>query len=88
MKLKPIYNRLVIKRDQMYKSESGLVIVENTNDRNELKPEGTVIEVGHDVHDVQKGDRVIFRKMSGTEVKVDGEDLLVMTEDDVVAVVS
>jgi chaperonin GroES len=86
MNIKPIYNRLVIKRDQTYKSDSGLVIVENTKDRNDLKPEGTVLAIGHDVHDVKEGDRVIFRKMSGTEVKVDGDDLLVMTEDDVVAV--
>ena len=88
MNIKPIYNRLVIKRDQTYKSDSGLVIVENTKDRNDLKPEGTVLAIGHDVHDVKEGDRVIFRKMSGTEVKVDGDDLLVMTEDDVVAVVT
>jgi chaperonin GroES len=88
MNIKPIYNRLVIKRDQTYKSDSGLVIVENTKDRNDLKPEGTVLAIGHDVHDVKEGDRVIFRKMSGTEVKVDGDDLLVMTEDDVVAVMT
>ena len=88
MNIKPIYNRLVIKRDQTYKSDSGLVIVENTKDRNDLKPEGTVLAIGHDVHDVKEGDRVIFRKMSGTEVKVDGDDLLMMTEDEVVAVVT
>ena len=88
MNIKPIYNRLVIKRDQTYKSDSGLVIVENTKDRNDLKPEGTVLAIGHDVHDVKEGDRVIFRKMSGAEVKVDGDDLLVMTEDDVVAVMT
>lgn len=88
MNIKPIYNRLVIKRDPTYTSDSGLVIVENTKDRNELKPEGTVIAIGHDVHDVQIGQRVVFRKMSGTEVKVDGDDLLVMTEDDVIAILS
>jgi len=90
MNLKPIYNRLVIKRDMPIKqTASGLLIIEkDTNDRNELKPEGLVLEVGHDVHDVVKGNRVIFRKMAGTEVKVDGEDLLVMTEDDVVAVIT
>lgn len=88
MNLKPIYNRLVIRRDATYKSDSGLVIVENMKDRNELKPEGEVLAIGHDVHDVAVGNRVIFRKMSGTEVKVDGKDLLVMTEDDVVAVIT
>jgi chaperonin GroES len=88
MNIRPIYNRLVVKREPTITSSVGLVIVESqTKDRNELKPEGTVLEVGHDVHDVRKGDRVIFRRMSGTEVKVEGDDLLVMTEDDVVAVI-
>lgn len=88
MQLKPIYNRLVVKRDPTYKLDSGLIVVENTKDRNELKPEGTVLAIGHDVHDVVVGDRVVFRKMSGTEVKVEGDDLLVMTEDDVIAVLT
>lgn len=88
MKLKPIYNRLVVKRDPTYKLDSGLIVVENTKERSDLKPEGTVLAIGHDVHDVKAGDRVVFRKMSGTDVKVDGDDLLVMTEDDVIAVLS
>jgi chaperonin GroES len=90
MKIKPIYNRLVVKRDAPIKqTASGLLIVEaETNDRNQLKPEGLVMEVGHDVRDVVKGYHILFRKMSGTEVKLDGEDLLVMTEDDVIAVLA
>jgi chaperonin GroES len=88
MNLKPIYNRLVIRRDASYQSASGLVVIEHSKDRQALKPEGTVLATGHDVQDVQPGDRVVFRTMSGTEVKVDGEDLLVMTEDDVVAVIT
>jgi chaperonin GroES len=90
MNLKPIYNRLVVKRDdRLTKTESGILLaLKETNDRNELKSEGTVLAIGHDVHDVAVGNRVIFRKMSGTEVKVDGQDLLVMTEDDVIAVMS
>lgn len=87
MNIRPIYNRLVVKRDATLTSAAGLVIIQDIKDRNELKPEGLVLAVGHDVQDVKEGDRVIFRKMSGTEVKVDGDDLLVMTEDDVVAVV-
>jgi chaperonin GroES len=90
MNLKPIYNRLVVKRDdRLTKTESGILLaLKETNDRNELKPEGTVLAIGHDVHDVAVGNRVIFRKMSGTEVKVDGQDLLVMTEDDVIAIIA
>ena len=86
--IKPIYNRLVVKRDPALTSSVIQIIEDKTKDRNELKPEGEVLAIGHDVHDVAVGNRVIFRKMSGTEVKVDGEDLLVMTEDDVIAVVS
>ena len=90
MNLKPIYNRLVVRRDTAAKTtESGLLIIEKeTKDRNELKPEGVVLAIGHDVHDVAVGNRIVFRKMSGTEVKANGEDLLVMTEDDVIAVLS
>jgi chaperonin GroES len=90
MNLKPIYNRLVVKRDdRLTKTESGILLaLKETNDRNELTPEGTVLAIGHDVHDVAVGNRVIFRKMSGTEVKVDGQDLLVMTEDDVIAIIA
>lgn len=90
MRLKPIYNRLVIKRDEPIKQTEGgiFVVTKETRDRNELKPEGVVLEVGHDVQDVQKGDRVVFRRMSGTEVQCDGQDLLVMTEDDVMAILT
>lgn len=90
MKLMPIYNRLIVKRDdRLKKTDSGIFIVQKeTSDRNELKPEGVVMAVGHDVHDVKEGDRVVFRKMSGTEVNCDGDDLLVMTEDDVIAVLT
>lgn len=88
MKLKPIYNRLVVKRDATLTSSTLFIVEDKTKDRNELKPEGTVLAIGHDVHDVAVGDRVVFRKMSGTDVKVDGDDLLVMTEDDVIAIIS
>lgn len=88
MNIKPIYNRLVVRRDAAITSSVIQIIESQTKDRNELKPEGEVLAIGHDVHDVAVGNRVIFRKMSGTEVKVDGDDLLVMTEDDVVAVLT
>lgn len=89
MQLKPIYNRLVVKRDDPMTVSAGgiLIAAKETKDGNELKPEGLVLVVGHDVQDVKEGDRIVFRKMSGTDVKVDGADLLVMTEDDVIAVI-
>jgi chaperonin GroES len=89
MYIKPLYNRLVVRRkERPSQSQAGIFIVQNdTDDRTSLIPEGEVIAVGHDVHDVSVGNWVVFRKMSGTDVKVDGDDLLVMTEDDVIAVI-
>jgi chaperonin GroES len=85
MKLKPIYNRLVIKRTPAETISGGGIVL--ALDEPEKKPEGVVMAVGHDVS-VNVGDTVLFRKVAGTEVKVGGEDLLVMTEDDVIAVIT
>lgn len=86
MNIRPIYNRLVIRRANPELVSSGGIVL--ALDEPEKKPEGTVLAVGHDVADVRPGDTVLFRKQSGTEVKVDGESVLVMTEDDVIAVLT
>lgn len=85
MKLRPLYNRLVVSRTVPEVVSTGGIVL--ALEKPEKKPEGTVIAIGHDVS-VPVGSRVIFRKVAGTEVKVDGEDLLVMTEDDVIAVIA
>lgn len=85
MKLRPLYNRIVVQRDTPEIVSSGGIVL--ALDEPVKKPEGTVLAAGHDVS-VAVGSRVLFRKVAGTEVKVDGEDLLVMTEDDVIAVIA
>ena len=94
MNLRPLHDRVVIRRvDQEQKSAGGIIIPDTAQE----KPmEGDVIAVGPgargedgEVHplDVKAGDRVLFGKWSGTEVKLDGEDLMIMKEADIMGVV-
>ena len=92
-KFRPLHDRVVVKRiDAEEKSAGGIIIPDTVKE----KPmEGEVIAVGTGtrdeqgkVHalDVKAGDRVLFGKWSGTEVKVDGEDLMIMKESDIMGV--
>lgn len=94
MKIRPLHDRVIIKRlEEERKSPGGIVIPDTATE----KPiRGKVIAVGSgritekgEVRplDVKKGDTVLFGKYSGTEVKVDGEELVVMREDDIMAVI-
>lgn len=94
MKIRPLHDRVIIKRlEEERKSPGGIVIPDTATE----KPiRGKVIAVGSgritdkgEVRplDLKKGDTVLFGKYSGTEVKVDGEDLVVMREDDIMAVI-
>ena len=94
MKLRPLHDRVIVKRVEEEKmSAGGIVIPDNAAE----KPiRGEVLAVGNgklldsgDLRDldVQVGDTVLFGKYSGTEVKVEGEELLVMREDDIMAVI-
>ena len=94
MNIRPLHDRVVIKRlEEERTTASGIVIPDSATE----KPiRGEVLAVGNgkvtdngDVRalDVQVGDVVLFGKYSGTEVKVDGEELLVMKEDDIMAVI-
>jgi chaperonin GroES len=95
MKLRPLHDRIVVRRaEEETKTAGGIVIPDSAN--KEKPVQGTVIAAGpgkvlengsvHALH-VKVGDKVIFGKYAGTEVKVEGEDLVVMREDDVMAVV-
>ncbi len=93
MKIRPLHDRLVVKRTQEEEKTKGGIIIPDT--AKEKPIEGTVVAVGSGkelkngkVHplEVKAGDKVLFGKYSGTEVKVDGEDLVLLREDDVVAV--
>ena len=94
MKIRPLHDRILIKRlEEDKKSEGGIIIPDTAKE----KPiQGKVIAVGKgkimksgDVIplDVKKGDKVLFSKYGGTEVKIDGEEHLLMREDDILAVV-
>ena len=93
MKLRPLHDRVIVKRlEEETTSPGGIVIPDSAAEK---PSRGKVIAVGvgkilesGEVRalDLKKGDTVLFGKYSGTEVKVEGEDLLVMREDDVIAV--
>jgi chaperonin GroES len=94
MKLRPLHDRVIVKRMEEEKvSAGGIVIPDNVAEkpiRGEVLAvgKGKVLENGEQRGlDVKKGDKVLFGKYSGTEVKVDGEELLVMREDDIMAVI-
>ncbi len=93
MKIRPLQDRLVVKRTQEEEKTKGGIIIPDTAKEKPL--EGTVVAVGSGKSlkggkvvplDVKEGDKVLFGKYSGTEVKVDGEDLVLLREDDVLAV--
>jgi chaperonin GroES len=94
MSIRPLHDRVVVRRLDEEKTTAGGIVLPDS--ATEKPMEGEVISVGNgkitesgDVLplDVKPGDKVLFGKYSGTEVKVDGEELLVMREDDIMAVV-
>ena len=94
MAFRPLHDRVVVKRLEGEEKTKGGIIIPDTV--KEKPQEGKVIAVGPGVRDengkltpldVKAGDRILFGKWSGTEVKVDGEDLLIMKESDVLGVV-
>lgn len=94
MKIRPLHDRVVIKRMEEERTSPGGIVIPDTAAEKPIRGEviavgkGKILENG-DVRpmDLKKGDRVLFGKYSGTEVKVDGEEFLVMREDDVMAVI-
>ena len=94
MKIRPLHDRVVIKRMEEDRTSLGGIVIPDAAAEKPIKGEiiavgnGKILENG-DIRalDVKAGDRVLFAKYSGTEVKVDGEELLVMKEDDIMAVI-
>ena len=94
MKIRPLHDRVVIKRMEEERTSPGGIVIPDTATEKPIKGQvlavgkGKILENG-EVRplDLQAGDKVLFGKYSGTEVKVEGEDLLVMREDDVMAVI-
>jgi chaperonin GroES len=93
MKLRPLHDRVIIKRLEAETKSAGGIVIPDTATEKPIKGEVVAVGTGKIQEDgkvrpmaVKAGDKVLFGKYSGTEVKVDGEDLLVMREDDLVAV--
>ena len=93
-KVRPLHDRLLVKRIEEKETVKGGIIIPDT--AKEKPQEGEVLAVGNGKIlengtkiplDVKVGDKILFGKYSGTEVKVDGDDLLVMREEDVMAVI-
>ena len=94
MKFRPLHDRVVVEALEAEAKTAGGVILPDT--AQEKPQEGKVISVGPGVRgddgnisalDVKKGDRVLYGKWSGTEVKIDGKDLMIMKESDIMGVV-
>jgi chaperonin GroES len=93
MKFRPLHDRVVVKRaDAETKSAGGIIIPDTAGEKPQ---QGEIIAVGPGGRDeagkltpldVKKGDKVLFGKWSGTEVKIDGKDLLIMKESDIMGV--
>ena len=94
MKFRPLHDRVVVKRIDAEEKTAGGIIIPDT--AKEKPSEGEIVAVGSGAKaedgtvtplDVKAGDRVLFGKWSGTEVKLDGEDLLIMKESDIMGVI-
>jgi len=94
MKIRPLHDRIIVKRVEEEEKTKGGIIIPDT--AKEKPMEGKVIAVGKgkiledgklQALDVKAGDRILFGKYSGTEVKIDGEEHLIMREDDILGVI-
>ena len=92
--IRPLHDRVLVRRIEAEEKTAGGIIIPGT--AQEKPQEGEVLAVGaglrndkgeHQPLDVKAGDRILFGKWSGTEVKVDGEELLVMKESDIIGVI-
>ncbi len=94
MQIRPLHDRVIIKRMEEERTSPGGIVIPDTAAEKPIRGEviavgkGKILENGEiRALDLKAGDKVLFGKYSGTEVKVDGEELLVMKEDDVMAVI-
>ena len=94
MQVKPLHDRILVKRgNEEEKTKGGIIIPDNAKEK---PAQGEVIAVGSGRRDdtgklvsleVKKGDRILFGKYAGTEIKIEGDDFLIMREDDVLGIV-
>lgn len=95
MKVRPLGDKILVKRaEAQSKTESGIYLPESAKDK---PKEGKIVALGNgnlnkDTGEylpftVKKGDRIIFSSYAGTEIKIDGEEMLIMTEDDILGII-
>ncbi|MGY6630418.1 MAG: co-chaperone GroES [Wenzhouxiangella sp.] len=94
MNLRPLHDRVIVKRVEEERTSPGGIVIPDSATEKPIRGEvlavgnGKILENGEQrALDVKVGDKVLFGKYSGTEVKVGGEELLVMREDDIMAVI-
>jgi chaperonin GroES len=95
MKVRPLHDRMVVRRNEEKETAKGGIIIPDT--AKEKPQEGSVLAVGNGkvlengtkvAMDVKVGDKILFGKYSGTEIKIEGEDVLILREDEVLAVLA
>ena len=95
MKVRPLHDRLVVRRIEEKETSKGSIIIPDT--AKEKPQEGEVLAVGNGKVldngtklslDVRVGDKILFGKYSGTDIKIDGEDVLILREEEVLAVLA
>lgn len=94
MKIKPLHDRVIVKRlQEEEKTKGGIIIPDSAKEK---QAEGKIVAAGNgkvledgsrQPLEVKSGDRVLFGKYAGTEIKIDGEEHLIMREDDIIAIV-
>jgi chaperonin GroES len=94
MKIKPLHDRVIVKRVEEEEKTKGGIIIPDTAKEKPVEGkvvaagDGKITEDGKKVPlEVKKGDRVLFGKYAGTEINIDGEEHLIMKEDDIIAIV-
>ena len=94
MKLRPLHDRVIVKRMEEERVSAGGIVIPDSATEKPIRGEvlavgnGKILENGEKRElDIKVGDKILFGKYSGTEVKVEGEELLVMREEDIMAVI-
>ena len=93
MNIRPLHDRVVVKRTEEEKLSPGGIVIPDSATEKPMRGEVVAVGEGKLLDDgtvraltLKKGDKILFGKYSGTEIKLDGEDIVVMREDDVLAV--
>ncbi|MDX1529056.1 MAG: co-chaperone GroES [Gammaproteobacteria bacterium] len=94
LKIRPLHDRVIVRRKEEERTTAGGIVIPDSATEKPIRGEVTAVGKGKILEDgqvrpldVKVGDHVLFGKYSGTEVKVEGEDLLVMREEDIMAII-